>query len=143
MNTRGDHGLKIIAFCCENSAYQALERLLAEGGCVPDGLHTIRVPCAGKVDELYVLRALEEGANGVLVVGCHTDSCRFLRGNIRVQARLERVKKLLEEIGCPPECTAYASVAPHMSSSFGEIVLEFIDGLDDADPGAAEGAVKS
>ena len=143
MNTREDDGLKVVAFCCENSAYQAAERLAAGGGCLPDGLHTVRVPCAGKVDELYVLRALEEGADGVLIVGCHTDSCRFLRGNIRARARLERVKKLLEEIGYPPECTAYASVAPHMSSSFRELVLEFTEGLGDTDPGVTEEVVKS
>lgn len=143
MNAREDDGLKVVAFCCENSAYQAAERLVAGGGCMPGGLHMVRVPCAGKVDELYVLRALEEGAGGVLVVGCHTDSCRFLRGNTRAQARLERVRSLLEEIGYPPECVEYASVAPHMSSSFRRITLEFISSLDDMDSGDTEEAVKS
>jgi len=60
------------------------------------------VPCTGKIDESQVLKVLAAGADGVQVVACPQGDCSFLTGNLRAAKRMERVRKLLEEIGENP-----------------------------------------
>ena len=62
-------------------------------------IRIIRVPCTGKVDVIHILKALQSGVDGVYVVGCEEGNCNFQTGNLRARKRVERVKKILEEIG--------------------------------------------
>ncbi len=57
------------------------------------------VPCTGRVEEIMVLRAFENGADGVMVVGCLEGDCHFQVGNLRARKRVERVDKLLGAAG--------------------------------------------
>jgi len=63
------------------------------------GIKIIRVPCTGKVDVAYILRAIQKGADGVYVVGCLEGSCNYNEGNFRARERVNYVKMLLEEVG--------------------------------------------
>lgn len=121
--------VKVVAFCCENSACQAAEDGFRRGLTLPAEVRIIRVPCAGKVDELYIMKALEEGADGVAVLACQTDACRYLRGNVRVQKRLRHVERLLEEIGHSPGRIRYASLAPNMSIRLSDTLRAFAEDL--------------
>ena len=64
-----------------------------------DELKIISLPCSGKIDVLYLIKAFETGADGVVVVTCRKGECRYLEGNLRAQKRAEAVDALLEEIG--------------------------------------------
>jgi coenzyme F420-reducing hydrogenase delta subunit len=64
-----------------------------------DMLKTISLPCSGKVDIPYLLKAFETGADGVAIVTCQKDGCRHFEGNLRAHKRAEAVESLLEEIG--------------------------------------------
>jgi coenzyme F420-reducing hydrogenase delta subunit len=87
---------KIDLFCCSSSFDP---RLLEGDGANGDVLKVIPLPCSGKVDILYLTKAFETGADGVAVVTCRKDECRYLEGNLRAEKRLEAVDILLEEIG--------------------------------------------
>jgi F420-non-reducing hydrogenase iron-sulfur subunit len=95
MNNRA---IRTYIFYCSNSIDQnELER-----GC--DGLEgitvkTISLPCSGKVDIPYLVKAFETGADGVVIVTCKENECRHLEGNLRAHKRAEAVESLLEEIG--------------------------------------------
>ncbi len=65
----------------------------------PSNVKIIRVPCTGKVDLMYLLRAIQKGADGVYAVGCLEGSCHYNEGNFRARERVERANQLLEEIG--------------------------------------------
>lgn len=65
----------------------------------PANIKIIRVPCTGKVDVMYLVRAIQKGADGVYVVGCLEGSCHYNEGNFRARERVEHVRMLLEEIG--------------------------------------------
>jgi len=67
----------------------------------PDGdeIKAISLPCSGKVDVLYLIKAFETGADGLIVVTCRKGECRYLEGNLRARKRVEAVYTLLEEIG--------------------------------------------
>jgi coenzyme F420-reducing hydrogenase delta subunit len=90
--------LKIYVFYCSNN----LEQDQLAGVCSGlDGItvKTIGLPCSGKVDIPYLVKAFETGADGVVIVSCKQNECRQLEGSLRAQKRAEAVESLLEEIG--------------------------------------------
>jgi len=64
-----------------------------------DELKAISLPCSGKVDVPYLVKAFEKGADGVAIVMCRQNECRNLEGNMRARKRAEAVDSLLEEVG--------------------------------------------
>ena len=89
--------MKIYLFCCSSSFDPAeLVQGCSEQG---DELKAIPLPCSGKADILYLIKAFETGADGVAIVTCKQGECRYLEGNLRARKRAEAVDSLLEEIG--------------------------------------------
>lgn len=68
----------------------------------PTNVKIVRLPCTGKVDALYLLKALEDGVDGVYVAGCEEGDCHFLKGNLRAKKRVGYVKSILKDIGINP-----------------------------------------
>jgi len=90
--------LKLCLFYCSNSMdADALRQNLSNIGT--DELKTVSLPCSGKLNLLYLLKAFEKGADGVVLVTCRQGDCHFLEGNLRAKKRSESVEALLEEIG--------------------------------------------
>jgi coenzyme F420-reducing hydrogenase delta subunit len=69
----------------------------------PANIKIIRVPCTGKVDLMYLLSAIQKGADGVYVVGCLEGTCHYNAGNLRARERVMHAQKLLEEVGIDGE----------------------------------------
>jgi coenzyme F420-reducing hydrogenase delta subunit len=88
-------------FCCSNSlSKEELIRRWADCRNVQgDELKAISLPCSGKVDVLYLVKAFETGADAVAIVMCKQNECRNLEGNMRARKRAEAVDSLLEEVG--------------------------------------------
>lgn len=89
--------MKITVFYCSNS----IEPEEIAGSNLLDGvmLRPIGLPCSGKVDIPYLMKAFETGADGAVIVTCKQNECRHLEGNLRANKRSEAVEALLEEIG--------------------------------------------
>ena len=90
--------LKTYIFYCSNN----LDKDQLAGYCrglEGDTVKTIGLPCSGKVDIPYLVKAFETGADGVVIVACKQNECRHLEGSLRAQKRAEAVESLLEEIG--------------------------------------------
>jgi coenzyme F420-reducing hydrogenase delta subunit len=92
-----NQGLKMYVFYCSNSLEQ--DQLAGFSGLDGITVKTIGLPCSGKVDIPYLVKAFETGADGVVIVTCKQNECRHLEGNMRAQKRAEAVESLLEEIG--------------------------------------------
>jgi len=129
-----NHHPDLVVFLCENSAGLALEDVDCEFGEFLNKMQMIRVPCAGKIDELYMLRALENGADGVLILACHKENCNYLKGNIRAEKRTERIKEMLEEIDYSPLRVGCENLAPNQNKNLVEIIKQFTQGLKSLDP---------
>jgi coenzyme F420-reducing hydrogenase delta subunit len=67
-------------------------------------LNAISLPCSGKVNLLYLLKAIETGSDGVIILTCRQGECKYLQGNLRAQKRIEAVDNLLEESGLGSGC---------------------------------------
>ena len=115
---------KIIAFCCQNSAYEAGVMAKAYDMPVPANLQIIKVPCAGKVDLDYMMNAFVEGADGVMVMACHTGNCKSEKGNIYAGWRVNDLHRMMEEIGLQKERLRFVTLASNMGSGFSNAVSE-------------------
>ncbi len=88
---------ELIVLCCENSAYLVAESISENK--IMRAVKVVKLPCSGKVEVGLMLKYLENGAPGVLVLGCPLDNCKFIRGNYRAQKRIDVVKKALKDAG--------------------------------------------
>jgi len=94
---------KIVAFCCDQSGYPAVDMAGTLKLDFPRNVEIVRVPCAGRIETIYLLKALEKGADGVMIFGCFEENCQFLRGNLRAKGRLSYAHRMLEKIGLEKE----------------------------------------
>jgi len=90
---------EITAFYCIYCGYMAADTAGALRIQYPANVKFVRLPCTGKTDIRYLLEAFEQGADGVYAVACPIGNCHHVRGNERGRARLQRAKKILDEIG--------------------------------------------
>ena len=93
----------------------------------PSNVKVIQVPCSGRVDILYLLKAIEDGADGVYVAGCLEGECHFLTGNLKAKKRVNHVKRLLEEIGLEPERVEMFNLSSGEGPRFAEIAKEMVE----------------
>jgi len=90
----------------------------------PSNIKVIQVPCSGRVDILHLLKAIEDGADGVYVAGCLEGECHYLTGNYKARRRVNYVKKTLEEIGLEPERVEMFNLSAGQGPRFAEIAIE-------------------
>ncbi|MDA3895080.1 MAG: hydrogenase iron-sulfur subunit [Desulfobacteraceae bacterium] len=115
---------KILAFCCQNSAYEAGMAAKTFNYKLPEGLQLIKVPCAGKIDIHYILDALVEGADGVLVLACHHGNCKSEAGNTYAQWRINDAYQKLEQVGIEKDRLEFTTLASNMAAGFARIVID-------------------
>ncbi len=106
MNAYRDHGedMKpfeptIIAFVCNWCTYTAADLAGTSRLAYPKNVRLIRVMCTGMVDPQYVIKAFLEGADGVLVSGCHPGDCHYINGNFKARRRIKLLKTILSRFG--------------------------------------------
>src|SRR5512145_239455 len=124
----------LIAFACHYCAYAAADLAGALRLQYPPSVRVLRMPCTGKVEPGYILRAFEKGADGVMVAGCLEGGCHFQEGNIRARRRVERLQALLREIGIEPERLGMFNLSSAQGARFAEIVTEMHERLQKLGP---------
>lgn len=117
----------IVAFCCTYCAFAAADLAGSMRLQYPSNVRIVRFLCTGKLDTLYVMKAFEYGADGVLVVGCLEGQCHFQIGNIYAKKRVGYVKKILGQIGIEPERCEMYNLSASMATRFAEVAREFTD----------------
>ncbi len=118
---------KIVAFCCHYCAFAAADLAGVLRLKYPPNVHIIRLPCTGKLDALYVLKAFEAGADGVIVAGCLEGSCHFISGNIRAKKRVLAIKNLLPKLGIAPERVEFFHLSSAQGDRFAQIAREMVE----------------
>ena len=108
----------------------------------PTNIKIIKVPCTGRVDILFILKAFENGADGVCLIGCLEGECRFLTGNIRAKKRVEYIKSLLEETGIGAERVAMYNISAADGRRFAEIARELTEKIKALGPNPAKKQVE-
>jgi F420-non-reducing hydrogenase iron-sulfur subunit len=93
----------------------------------PASIRIVKLPCTGRVDIIHLLKALEAGADGVLVAGCLEGDCHFRSGNLRARKRVTQVRETLDRIGLGAERVAMYNLSAGMGQQFAEVAREFTD----------------
>ena len=114
----------IVAFCCEHSAYPAADMAGKLRLHYPENLRVIRVSCAGRVDVIHILKAFENGAAAVLVLGCEDGACHHITGNTRAKERVKYCNMLLKEVEVDGRPVAMFNLSPNTPHKFVRAVNE-------------------
>ncbi|MHC5038266.1 MAG: hydrogenase iron-sulfur subunit [Planctomycetota bacterium] len=117
----------ITAFCCQYCSYAAADLAGSMRLSYPTNIKVVLLPCTGKVDAVYILKAFEEGADGVMVAGCLEGDCHFMTGNIRAKRRVKKVKALLDELGLGGDRLEMYNLSSAMGARFAEIAGEMTE----------------
>ncbi len=118
---------KIIGFLCNWCSYRGADTAGMARLKYPPNLKIIRVPCSGRVSPELVLRAFREGADGVMVLGCHIGDCHYSSGNHRAAKRMPLLKKLIEYAGIEPERLYINWVSAAEGERFATVIREFTE----------------
>ena len=125
---------KIIAYCCNFCAFAAADLAGAMRLQYSPNVRIVRLPCTGKVDAVVVMKAIEDGADGVFVAGCLEGQCHYLKGNLRAKKKVAYIKRLLAEVQIDPERVEMYNLSSAMGGRFAEIVEEMTGKIKELGP---------
>ncbi|MHB1325966.1 MAG: hydrogenase iron-sulfur subunit [Thermoleophilia bacterium] len=117
--------LKLIGFLCNWCSYAGADMAGTARMKQPDELRIIRLPCTGRVNPLLILKAFQQGADGVLVSGCHPGDCHFNEGNYYARRRLELLSRMLPAFGIEPERFHLTWVSASEGARWADVVTQF------------------
>jgi len=99
----GDNAPVIIGFLCNWCSYRAADLAGTSRFGYPATLRDIRIMCTGRLDPTFVIKALRDGADGVLIMGCHPGQCHYEEGNYKAMRRVALIRRTLAQLGVHPD----------------------------------------
>ena len=130
---------KIIGFLCNWCSYAGADLAGVSRIQYPPNIRVIRVMCSGRVDPVIVLEMFANGADGVMVMGCHPGECHYLEGNLYAERRIKMLKKLMVCAGLEPERLRLEWVSAAEGSRFANMVKDFTTQLKSLGPSPLAG----
>lgn len=124
----------IIAFLCNWCSYAGADLTGTTRTHYPPTAKVIRVMCTGRVNPLFVVQALRQGADGVLISGCHPGECHYLKGNFLARRRFLLMKNLLEYIGINPSRIRMSWVSASEGKKFADVISEVTEDIKKLGP---------
>lgn len=119
---------KILGFLCNWCAYAGADLAGVSRIQYPPNIRIIRVMCSGRIDPAFVLEAFKDGADGVLVAGCHLPSdCHYISGNFKALRRITLLKKVLKGFGIEPERLRLEWISASEGDKFAAVVRDMVD----------------
>lgn len=115
---------KIVGFCCNWCSYRGADMAGTARMKSAPNVRIVRVMCSGRVDPVFVLKAFQQGADGVLILGCHAGDCHYSEGNYKAARRVPLLKKMLEQLGVEDERVRLDWVSAAEGERFASIVNE-------------------
>jgi F420-non-reducing hydrogenase iron-sulfur subunit len=126
---------KIIGFLCNWCSYAGADLAGVSRIQYPTNIRIIRVMCSGRIDPAFIFEAFKDGADGVLVAGCHLPSdCHYISGNFKALRRITLLKNTLKELGIEPERVRLEWVSASEGDKFATIVRDMVEDLKKIGP---------
>jgi len=125
---------KIVAFLCNWCSYAGADLAGTSRLKYDSQVRIIRVPCSGRVDPLFILRAFADGADGVLVSGCHPGDCHYSTGNYFARRKFALMKRLLDFLGLDENRVHFSWVSAAEGAKWSRVVNEVVDAVHQAGP---------
>jgi len=120
---------KIVGFFCNWCSYTGADLAGIARTAYPANLRIVRVMCSGRVDPSFVLKAFSEGADGVLVAGCHPGECHYLEGNHKTMKRGLLLRRLLAQMGIEEERFRVEWISAGEGAKLARVAHEMVENL--------------
>ena len=126
---------KLVGFLCNWCSYAGADLAGVSRFQYPTNLRIIRVMCSGRVHPAHILEAFKDGADGVLIAGCHTpNDCHYISGNFKAQRRVAMVQNLMEQLGIEPQRLRLEWISAAEGEKFAKTIREMTADLKKLGP---------
>ena len=130
---------RIIAFLCNWCTYTGADLAGTARLQYPPNIRIIRLMCTGGLDPVYVVKALLEGADGVLIGGCHPGDCHYQSGNYKARRRVAILQSILGQMGFDPDSVWLRWISASEGQYFANTVTEMVAALKEKGPNPLKG----
>ena len=130
---------RIVGFLCNWCSYAGADLAGVSRISYPTNMRIIRLMCSGRVDPVTVLETLAQGADGVMVMGCHIGDCHYITGNLQAERKINMLKKLLARTGLEVERLRLEWVSASEGGRFAELVKDFTEQIRKLGPSPLAG----
>lgn len=134
MEQKSEWEPRICGFLCKWCSYAGADLAGTSRKKYPANIGIIKVPCSGRIDPLFIMKALRMGFDGVLISGCHPGDCHYQTGNYRARRKIATTKKFLEYLGIEPERFQASWCSASEGAKYAQVVTEVTDGVRGVGP---------
>jgi F420-non-reducing hydrogenase iron-sulfur subunit len=129
----------IVGFACQWCTYAGADLAGNLRATYPPSIKLIKVPCSGRVEPEYVMEAFAQGADGVMIGGCHFGDCHYKTGNHKTSQRMTIFSKMLEDMGFDTKRFRLEWISGAEGYRFAEVIEEFTKELQELGPNPLKG----
>ncbi|HIE39038.1 MAG TPA: hydrogenase iron-sulfur subunit [Anaerolineales bacterium] len=123
----GEFRPRIVVFACNWCSYAGADLAGVSRMQYPPTTRVIRVMCSGRVTPGFILESFRQGADGVLVTGCHPGDCHYISGNEKALATVERTKRLLHLLGLETDRLRLEWISAAEGARFARVMTQFTE----------------
>ncbi len=134
---------KIIAFLCNWCSYTGADLAGTSRMKYAPNIRIIRVMCSGRVEPTFILKSFEEGADGVLICGCHPGDCHYHEGNYKCLRRFLLLEKFIKQMGIQPERLRLEWISASEGMEFAHLVDEFTETIKGLNPSPIKESIET
>lgn len=134
---------RIIAFLCNWCSYTGADLAGTSRMKYASPVRVIRVMCSGRVDPTFVIKSFREGADGILICGCHPGDCHYHEGNYKCLRRFHLLQKYIKQMGIQPERLRLEWISASEGLEFSQLVNEFSETIKALDPSPIKESIKT
>lgn len=117
----------IVAFLCNWCSYAGADLAGTSRTHYPSNVRVVRVMCSGRVNPLFIMNALQQGADGVLISGCHPGDCHYMQGNYYARRRFTLMRQFMEYMGVDPARVRMSWVSASEGAKWKDVVEQVVE----------------
>ncbi len=125
---------KTVVFCCNWCSYAGADLAGTSRMKIKPYFRVIRAMCSGRIEPTFVFQAFAQGADGVMIAGCHPGDCHYNSGNYKAMRRVMLLRNMLPQLGVEPERLRLEWISASEASKFRSAVNGFIDEVTELGP---------
>jgi len=125
---------RIVGFLCNWCSYTGADLAGTSRIKYQPNVNVIRVMCSARIDPTFVIKALQKGADGVIICGCHPGDCHYSEGNYYARRKFELLERLIHHLGIPKERFKWTWVSASEGQRWQKVVTDFVAGVEKLGP---------
>lgn len=125
---------RIVGFLCNWCSYAGADRAGLSQTPYPPNVSIVRVMCTGRIDPLFIMKAFQGGADGVVVLACHPGDCHYKEGNLRAAQRHALLTRVLGELGIGRERCRFGYVSAGEGEKYAQLITEMVQSIKEIGP---------